>query len=150
MLSRGGTLKQELGQFKGAAYKVPASALADLAADPEVVYISPDRPLHSAGNNKSTAVLDYHTAAINAPAAWALGLDGTGIGVAVIDSGIAANSDLNSNNVVYSQDFYAALGQAVQLTSTATALMSPASSPETATTPPDRSTPIPSRALPTT
>lgn len=105
VLSRGGTLKQELGQFKGAAYTMPATALAELASDPDVLYISPDRPLHSTGNTNLTASLDYHVFAINAPAAWAQGLDGTGIGVAVIDSGIAANSDLNSKNIAYSQDF---------------------------------------------
>ena len=50
ILSRGGTVKRELGQFKGAAYSMPASALADLAADPDVVYISPDRPLNGASS----------------------------------------------------------------------------------------------------
>jgi serine protease AprX len=95
VISRGGTLKRELGQFKGAAYTMPASALADLAADPEVVYITPDRPLKGASTTPA-AVNDYHTATINAPAAWAQGLDGTGIGVAVIDSGIADLPDLHS------------------------------------------------------
>ncbi|MGA2674154.1 MAG: S8 family peptidase [Terracidiphilus sp.] len=105
VLSRGGAIKRELGRFKGAAYTMPGSALADLAADPEVVYISLDRPLRGASTESSTAVLDYHTDTINAPAAWAMGLDGTGIGVALIDSGIANVSDLNASNVVYSQDF---------------------------------------------
>lgn len=109
VLSRGGKIKRELGRFKGGAYTISASKLADLAADPEVVYISPDRPLHNASTAGS---LDYHTGTINAPAAWAQGLNGTGIGVAVIDSGIAPNSDLNPNNVVYSQDF-TGLGSAV-------------------------------------
>ncbi|MFZ1087332.1 MAG: S8 family peptidase, partial [Terracidiphilus sp.] len=100
--SRGGTLKQSLGQFKGGAYTIPAAALADLANDPDVVFISPDRPLHS---SKTNAVNDFHTASINAPADWALGLNGTGIGVAVIDSGIATLPDITANNIVYSQDF---------------------------------------------
>jgi serine protease AprX len=103
VLDRGGKLRRELGRFRGAAYSMPASALASLAADPEVVYISPDRPVHA--SSTVAPVLDYHTDAINAPAAWAQGLDGTGIGVAVIDSGIANVSDLNAGNVVYSQDF---------------------------------------------
>ena len=82
-----------------------AAAVADLANDPDVIFISPDRPLRGAGTGSPTAVIDHHTDAINAPAAWAQGLDGTGVGVAVIDSGIGASSDLNANNVVYSQDF---------------------------------------------
>jgi len=58
VVSRGGTIKQNLGRFKGAVYTVSSSSLADLAADPDVAYISPDRPLYSNGNNKSAAVLD--------------------------------------------------------------------------------------------
>jgi serine protease AprX len=105
ILSRGGTIKRELGQFKGAAYSMPASALADLADDPDVVYISPDRPLKGASEGKPNAVNDYHIGVINAPAAWALGLNGSGIGVAVIDSGIASLPDITAKNIVYSQDF---------------------------------------------
>ena len=46
VLSRGGKLKHELGLVKSGAYSLPASALADLAADPDVAYIAPDRPLY--------------------------------------------------------------------------------------------------------
>jgi subtilisin family serine protease len=84
VLSRGGTLKQELGVVKAGAYSIPASALADLAADPEVVYISPDRHLAGFLNNGAPAV--------NAPYAWAKGLDGSNMAVAVIDSGIQDNT----------------------------------------------------------
>jgi serine protease AprX len=102
--SRGGKLNRALGHFRGGAYSIPASAIADLANDPEVVFISPDRPLHGASNGP-TIGLDYHAETINAPAGWSQGLDGTGIGVAVIDSGIAPVADLNTTNLVYSQDF---------------------------------------------
>ena len=120
VLSRGGTLKRELGGFNGAAYSMPASAIADLANDPDVVYISPDRPLRGTGTSSSSpvAVNDYHIATINASAAWSQGLDGSGIGVAVIDSGIADTADMHgkkssyASNVVYSQDF-TGLGSAV-------------------------------------
>ena len=50
ILDRGGKLKQTLGDFKGSAYSIPASALADLANDPEVTYISPDRPVRNSSN----------------------------------------------------------------------------------------------------
>ena len=85
---------------------LPASALAGLAADPDVAYIAPDRPLYSTGNG--SPVLDYHTDTVNAPVAWGLGLDGTGVGVAVIDSGIIDIPDFHSQNgnlVVFSQNF---------------------------------------------
>ncbi len=108
VLSRGGKLHRELGLVKGGAYSLPASALADLAADPDVVYISPDRPLHGANDDSFTPVLDYHNETVNAPAAWTQGLNGAGIGVAVIDSGITDLPDLDNSGgslVAYSQDF---------------------------------------------
>jgi len=106
VLSRGGQLKQELGLVKSGAYSLPASALAELAADPDVAYIAPDRPLYSTGNG--LPVLDYHTDTVNASVAWAQGLNGTGIGVAVIDSGIIDIPDFhgqNGNLVVFTQNF---------------------------------------------
>jgi serine protease AprX len=107
VFSKGGTLNRELGLVKAGAYSIPASALGRLAADPEVAYISPERPLFSTSNGSPTAVLDYHTETVNASAAWAQGLNGTGIGVAVIDSGIIDIPDLHgqSNLIVFSQNF---------------------------------------------
>ncbi|MFZ3266194.1 MAG: S8 family peptidase [Terriglobales bacterium] len=112
--SRGGRLKTELSVVKAAAYTVPAAALKALAQDPEVAYISPDRSLKGmATATSSTVTLDYHADTANAPYAWGLGLDGSGIGVAVIDSGILDMPDLqgagpgNSGRprIVYNQNF---------------------------------------------
>lgn len=107
VLSRGGMLRQNLGLVKGAAYVVPAGALAQLAKDPEVAYISPDRGLR--GVSDSSATLDYHNETLNTSYAWGLGLDGTGIGVAVLDSGIVDIPDLHipggASRIVYSQSF---------------------------------------------
>ena len=80
---------------------LPLASLSALAQSPEVMYISPDRPL--------TQLLDYSASAVNAHAAWSNGLTGLGVGVAVVDSGIAASPDLNSlvllPRVVYHQSF---------------------------------------------
>ena len=103
ILDRGGKIKRELGHFKGGAYTISAAKLADLAKEPGVLYISPDRKLK--GASTSGGGIDYHTDTVNASAATALGLDGTGVGVAVIDSGVGSVNDLNSANLVYSQDF---------------------------------------------
>ena len=83
----------------------PASRLAELEQNGEIAYISPDRQLSSSSNG--IPVLDYHTETVNAPVAWAAGLNGSGIGVAVIDSGIIDIPDLHgqSNLVVFSQNF---------------------------------------------
>ena len=108
---KGGVLKTKLDFIKGAHYSVPTGALGALADDRDVAYISPNRPI----SGTSTSTLDYTPESVNASAAWKQwGLDGTGIGVAVIDSGVTAVGDLywwNPTNqtygsrVVYSQNF---------------------------------------------
>src|SRR5256712_2750998 len=92
--AQGGTLKTELEVVKGASYSVPARALAALAKNPEVVYISPDRQVW--------ASLDLTAAAVNASVAWQSGWVGKGIGVAVIDSGISNHDDLMAVNCLNS------------------------------------------------
>jgi len=104
VLRRGGKLMREMKHIRSGAYSIPASALADLQAKPDVRYVSPDRPIHTMGTTTPAGPsVDYHTDAIHAAAAWAQGLDGSGVGVAVVDIGIAPVNDLNP--VVYSQDF---------------------------------------------
>jgi serine protease AprX len=108
---KGGVLKAKLDVIKSAHYSVPVGSLQGLASDPDVAYISPNRPL----SHTSTSTLDYTPESVNAPLAWQnFSVDGTGIGVAVIDSGVTAVGDLywwNPKNqtygsrVVYSQSF---------------------------------------------
>src|SRR6266478_1939207 len=82
---KGGVLKTKLDFIKGAHYSVPVESLDALADDADVAYISPNRPL----SGTATSTLDYTPESVNAPTAWKQwGLDGTGIGVAVIDSGV--------------------------------------------------------------
>jgi serine protease AprX len=110
VISKGAALKQKLSVVHGAAFtSVSSDALSQLAQDPEVAYISLDRPVHGTSN------FDYTPETVNAPWAWQQeSLDGTGIGVAVIDSGVYAVGDLYWYNpingsygsrVVYSQSF---------------------------------------------
>src|SRR4029077_5811867 len=76
--NKGGALKVKLGAIKAAHYSVPTVALEALADDPDVAYISPNRPLKGS--------LDHVVSAVNADLAYASGWDGTGVGIAVIDS----------------------------------------------------------------
>ena len=111
MQKKGGILKTKLDVIKAAHYSVPTGSLEDLDKDPDVAYISPNRSL----SGTATPTLDYTPESVNAPTAWKQwGLNGTGIGVAVIDSGVSAVGDLywwNPSNqtygsrVVYSQSF---------------------------------------------
>src|ERR1051325_11347095 len=99
----GGSIQSDLGLIGASLVTIPASALPGLANNPNVLYIAPDRTV--------SATLDYANAAINAPYALQNGWDGTGVGIAVIDSGMNAVSDLQSskgksvNRIVYNQSF---------------------------------------------
>src|SRR6266581_4118584 len=99
--NKGGVLKTTLDVVKSAHYSVPVEALDALADDPDVTYISLDRPLRGA--------LDTTVATVNGGYAQTLGLNGAGVGVAVIDSGISDIPDLHTlsgaSEVAYSQSF---------------------------------------------
>ncbi len=70
VLNRGGFLHASHQSIKAGTYSIPAWQLTELANDPDVKYISPDRPVK--------ARLDYTAAAINASSMWNAGWDGTG------------------------------------------------------------------------
>src|SRR5499427_10918025 len=103
MHGRGGRLHAKLHMIKGASFTIPVSALPALEADPEIASVTVDHPLKGMD--------DYTDAAMNVSAAWNAGYDGSGIGVAVIDSGINDNhrdlwdSTQTNSRVVYHQDF---------------------------------------------
>jgi serine protease AprX len=101
----GGVHESDLDLVRGSVYSLPAAALKGLANNPNVLYVSPDRPVN--------ATLDYANPAVQAQIAQGYGILGTGVGIAVIDSGIQSTTDLldssvNSSNVsriVYSESF---------------------------------------------
>ncbi|MGD0790243.1 MAG: S8 family peptidase [Terriglobales bacterium] len=107
MQHRGATIRSKFHTIRAVTMRVPASMLAELAKDPNVAYITPDRPVSmTAANNE-----EFATAIEADVAAAQFGFDGTGVGVAVIDSGIADHPDLynasGASRVVYSQSFVA-------------------------------------------
>ncbi|MBS1875048.1 MAG: S8 family peptidase [Acidobacteria bacterium] len=105
--ARGGALRRGLEVIRGGHYSLPASALEELAADPDVEFIHPDRPLKAADFNGK---MDYGwmtVTGITSPTGK-LPYDGSGVGVAIIDSGITGSSDLNGlllSRIVYSENF---------------------------------------------
>src|SRR5271165_5965361 len=91
---------QNLNLINAVAATMPASSLASLAKDPDVVHVSLDHQVSQTSTNT-----DFYDQAVNAPYAWSSGLDGSGVGVAVIDSGITDQGDFsgaNGSRVVYS------------------------------------------------
>ena len=108
----GGSLKQQHNFIKAATFTLPPGAAKKLAEDPDadVAFISPDRPVKPHATSQGHATYAPYDYAVNAPAVWAnFGINGTGIGVAIIDSGISNHPDLNNSGgaqrVVYQQDF---------------------------------------------
>jgi serine protease AprX len=97
-----GRMKKVFQNINGANLQLPMSLVQALENDPNVAYVSPNRT--------STGMLDIVTATVNANAAWQYGLDGTGVGVVVIDSGITPKDDLMradgvTSRIVYSESF---------------------------------------------
>ena len=84
--AKGGHRLASLNQKGAALYQVDSKNLSAIAEDENVDYITPDRPVHP--------MLDYTAATVGAQIAWQAGLDGTGVGVAIIDSGIYPHDDL--------------------------------------------------------
>jgi serine protease AprX len=105
-LKRFGKLGKKLGIINGFTATIPNGLLKQLEKESKVKRISHDRPVE--GFNGRTAVT-VGARAVN----WLMGYEGTGIGVAVIDSGIAPyHDDLTVANrqgqrVVHFKDFVA-------------------------------------------
>lgn len=96
--TRGGHVGAKFSHSRSGKYTLPAYAINDFAQDPDVLYVSPDRPVH--------AKLDYTSSAVNAAAAWSQNLYGSGVTVAVIDSGMNQSPDLGAPAaIVYNEDF---------------------------------------------
>ncbi|MGB7355943.1 MAG: S8 family peptidase, partial [Acidobacteriaceae bacterium] len=92
----GGLLKTVLSPINAIVADLAPAQLNTIAADPNVKYISPDRPLAARQAGTITAA-EFTTEPINAPAVWQQGYKGTNVGVAVIDSGITPVPDLALN-----------------------------------------------------
>jgi serine protease AprX len=102
VLQLGGTILSDLPLVNGLVAVLDGNGIQTLSNQSNVVYISPDRSLNPTLNNAALAV--------NAPTAWKSGYNGSGIGVALIDSGVSSHPDLNMgllpvSRVVYSQSF---------------------------------------------
>ncbi|MCU1256585.1 MAG: hypothetical protein JWM83_2884 [Candidatus Angelobacter sp.] len=103
LAERGAKRKFKLDRINGAAYRIPVKWLLWLENHPDVAYISPDRPNKVASDDVIPAVEGDI-------ARQQYGLDGTGVGVAIIDSGVFYHDDLQKSGglgsrVVYSESF---------------------------------------------
>src|SRR5712691_8539582 len=102
--SLGATNGKALGLIKGYIWTMsPASVQSLISKDSNIKYVSPDRPVRGSMN--------FAVSAVGADIAHSLGYDGTGIGVAVIDSGVNGVWDLTqagnskTSRIIYNQNF---------------------------------------------
>ncbi len=86
---RGGAVKDRYASIHGYSARVPASQIGALADDPEIERVSYDSPVQAA--------MDVAYPAVKADLAFTAsgGLDGTGVGIAIVDTGIQLHADLS-------------------------------------------------------
>ena len=100
--AEGATAKADLPLVHAQLVTVKGGSLTNLASHSSIAYISPNRAVRGS--------LDHAVSAVNGDLAYASGWDGTGVGIAVIDSGVSSAYDLNSDDnlssrIAYSQSF---------------------------------------------
>jgi serine protease AprX len=85
----GGRVERTIPLIDGLVVRLPATAADRLSAAPAVRAVSPDAPVaRTAQSEFADDLASAYNQSIGAPKAWARGVTGKGIGVAVIDSGI--------------------------------------------------------------
>src|SRR5437588_1002158 len=104
----GGTITNQYSSLPAVSARLPNAVVLLVSDLLNIVFMTPDRVV--------AASLDYSAAAVNASVAQQYGLDGSGIGVAIIDSGIYEHPDLAKSSrlgsrVVYHQSFVSKTNQ---------------------------------------
>jgi len=80
----GGKPDRTLDLINGFSARMPLSAVQQLSGHDEIAYISPNRAVHSLGHLENTT----GAAQIRSAFGGSSGLNGSGIGIAIIDSGV--------------------------------------------------------------
>ncbi len=105
LASFGGRISRKLDGLGLVVIELPRTKVRQLAADGSIAYISPDRPVSAMGHLETTTGAAQVRALIRDNS-----LDGAGIGIAILDSGIDPSHRLTTNSdahpgIVYQQDF---------------------------------------------
>ena len=94
----GGQVTKDLHIIRALAAEMPADAVERLALHPTVRWVSLDAPVVSTASHMQEAPELFENTyldTLGVPQVWNLGIDGEGIGVAVIDSGIQNSQDFS-------------------------------------------------------
>jgi serine protease AprX len=100
---RGGNVSHKFVSFPGIVADLPLAEVANAAAQSAVTKVSFDDRMSSFGSNSTNWLsnIDVNRVVTGAPQAWLqYNVDGTGIGVAVIDSGVTSSSDVTTKKDV--------------------------------------------------
>ena len=127
--AKGARLRHDLSIVRASAYDLPVSVLSDLANDPDVEYVGPDRSV--------AGTLYAAEPAIGANTAFSNGYNGNGVAVAVIDSGIQSG-DVCGAHASSTTRALCRTPCTIRLTATATVAMWPLSSAVPRPIPADR------------
>ncbi len=97
--SLGRSVKQAHPELGILSVEATAENLEELAADPNVEYVTPDRPVQGS--------IEFARKAANTQQLFTNGHKGGGVGVAIIDSGVNDQADLREggSRIVYSESF---------------------------------------------
>jgi serine protease AprX len=87
----GGQVTRALPIIAGFAATVPAAAAGGLAGLPGVRAVTPDDRVRVQGTASSGGIRSVYPKVVKADAAWNRGVTGSGVTVAVLDTGVAAN-----------------------------------------------------------
>lgn len=106
LAGKSATNVNRLVMIGGATAKLPVKKINKLSREPSVSLILLDRELVPLGT-PATELQSIAARVVRAPEVWAQGYKGQGIGVAILDSGVAAHTDLMQpgSRVVASVDF---------------------------------------------
>ncbi|MDQ1489244.1 MAG: serine protease AprX, partial [Actinomycetota bacterium] len=101
-----GTVTRDLWIVNGVAAVVPAGEVPALEAEPGILHVTTDVAVHVQDANPSPlhAASAVYPKVVGADRLWPEGIDGDGVTVAVLDTGIANVADL-SGRVVGGVDF---------------------------------------------
>jgi serine protease AprX len=98
--SMGGEIIKDLSIINAFAAILPGRALQTVGTDPSIAWISLDAQVVSSGKPPgdpcaSDCPPSYYLDTLNVKPVWDLGFDGSGIGIAVIDSGLFIDRDFS-------------------------------------------------------